>query len=414
MTPDPSQIPAARHRKAAAPSLRDRLRGGFGLPVRGLASLLRISALAALFAMPAAGQAESPFLAQVEALASSPRGLIAGIKVVHEAGGRVAWSKDGKWIAMDRKHADGYYDVSILRPDGSNERCITCDANAVLGRGHHGQPAWHPTGRYIVFQSQKAEDAGHIGRDIAALPGAGHHSDLWLADLETGEFHRLTQTAPGGASGVLHPHFSRDGRRLSWTDGLTAASLSDRRQFAGFWQLKLADFRVTSKGPELHNVTTLKPGGDAFYENHGFTKDGGKLIFTSSFEMGKRDHFLNSTRIYEVDLTTNKVTRLAAEGYNETAHVTPDGEHIVWMTSRGNANRGTDYWVMKLDGSGKRRITDFNNPRLPGFRRRAITAADHSFAPDGKRFVAYLQSNLLTQDGMTVILSLDTARTAPF
>ena len=206
-----------------------------------VAALLALFGLATLV-MSASAQADNGFVAQIKALANSPRGLVAAVHVLHSSGGRVGWSKDGKWIAMDRKGADGYYDLHILRPNGAEERCITCTdaANAVLARGHHGQPAWHPSGRYIVFQAQKATGVGHFGRDIAALSGTGHHSDLWLADLTTGRFHQLTQTAPGGdadhrtenvspgefrASGSVSPTSRRQLRR---PDGVNTGGISSQ------------------------------------------------------------------------------------------------------------------------------------------------------------------------------------------
>lgn len=36
-----------------------------------------------------------------------------------------------------------------------------------------------------------------------------------------------------------------------------------------------------------------------------------------------------------------------------------------------------------------------------------IVAADASFSPDGKHLVAYLQVNLLIQDGLTVLIELE-------
>ena len=59
---------------------------------------------------------------------------------------------------------------------------------------------------------------------------------------------------------------------------------------------------------------------------------------------------------------------------------------------------------MNPDGSDKLRLTDFNNPALPTFKNRSIVAADASFSPDGRFLIAYLQVNLVTQEGVTVLI----------
>lgn len=56
--------------------------------------------------------------------------------------------------------------------------------------------------------------------------------------------------------------------------------------------------------------------------------------------------------------------------------------------------------------SEKKRITDFTNPKITSFQGKVFTATELSFSPDGTRMVAYLQTNLLTHDGMTVFFDL--------
>ncbi len=72
-----------------------------------------------------------------------------------------------------------------------------------------------------------------------------------------------------------------------------------------------------------------------------------------------------------------------------------------------NKNKGTDYWSMNLDGTNKRQLTYFNSKENPGYRRQLIIAADASFNPEGNKLVAYLQLNLLTQEGPIVLIEFD-------
>lgn len=111
--------------------------------------------------------------------------------------------------------------------------------------------------------------------------------------------------------------------------------------------------------------------------------------------------------MYEYDLVNGQMVKLAEEKYNEFPHLTPDGRKIVWMTSAGNVNNGTDYWLMNADGTAKRRITDFNNPSLSSYARKPVYAADFSFNHQYTKMIAYLQTNLITQNGATFLIELD-------
>jgi len=66
---------------------------------------------------------------------------LSGVGQGHE----VAWSPDGRSIlfASDRDHADGYNDIYVMRPDGSDVTRLT--------RSGAETPAWSPDGRYILF-----------------------------------------------------------------------------------------------------------------------------------------------------------------------------------------------------------------------------------------------------------------------
>ena len=210
---------------------------------------LIISAMVGLVSVTHAGEVDSsitatPELTQIVGSARSPHGRVKKITPIGESGGRVSWSDDGEYILMDRKGEDGYYDIYRIRPDGSDEICLTCDLPAVLGRGHIGQPEWHPSGKYMVFQAQKKFRQGRWGRDLAATPGFGRHSDLWLMELATRRCFRLTDTPEDDTSGVLHPHFSHDGSKLTWSEMYRAPKFLNGY---GEWKIQVGDF-IFEKG----------------------------------------------------------------------------------------------------------------------------------------------------------------------
>ncbi len=336
-----------------------------------------------------------------KAASSSP---VVSVTTLRVSGGRVDWSAARNLIAYDRVGADGYYDIYIMDPDGGNDRCLTCGTQEHAPQKHNGNPVWHPSGGYVVFQAEKDH---HPGASQEALPGFGRHSDLWLASADGRRFYQLTKGPATTRHGVLHPHFSHDGRLLTWSEMYAPPNPFVKRKLYGFWKLKVADFVMGPQGPKLSNIREYQPGGPAFYENHGLSMDRGKLLFTSNLHASGLQLIEND--IYVMNLDDGKVVQLAADGYNEHAHFSPNGKKIVWMTNAGNPNRGTDLWLMNTDGSDKMRLTNFASPDDAGYTGGRMIAADSAWSPDGTRIAAYVQTSLLKQTGMIVLIILDPA-----
>ena len=345
-------------------------------------------------------------ISQILGSVKSPRGAIKSIKILKQSGGRVSWSPKGDWILFDRKGRDGYYDLYLMRPDGSGENCLTCNTRGVLSNGHKGTAEWHPSGKYIVFQSQKKQFMGTWGLNRAADPGNGRNSDLWLMDIANRQLFQLTHTANTQETGVLHPHFSHNGRQLTWSQMYKLGNIFKNGQHLGDWRLQVADFNINSGKPSVTKIRSYQPGGPSLYENHGLSPDGRKILFTGLFESKHILDFFTSANIYLYDMHSKRMQKLAGQKYNEHAHYSPDDRKIIWMSSSQNPNKGTDYWSMNTDGSGKKRLTDFNNPSNPGFKRKMVIASDASFSPDGSKLVAFLQ-NGLSYDGPMALIELD-------
>jgi len=320
--------------------------------------------------------------AQAQAVADS----VKSIREMSDHGGRVDWSFQNL-IAFDRLDDSGFYNVYTVKPDGSDVACVTCNRDA-LGLPHKnvGNPAWSPSGRFMAVEAEKDRHPP-VRKFYETSPGAGLFNDLWVLDFKADRAYMVAQVPTARKYGVLHPHFSFDGKRLSWSEQYAVPRLLKVTQQFGYFVLKVGDFLLGPQGPYLQNVRTYEPDGHAFYENHGFSPDGSKLIFshnapgTSPFK----------DNIYTLDLATGNLSQLTDGGYNEHALYSPDGSRIVWMTTMGNSNRGTDYWMMNADGSNKVRLTHFNESGYPEYTGVKTTASDSSWSPDGKQFVGYVQ-----------------------
>jgi Tol biopolymer transport system component len=341
------------------------------------------------------------------ALAQSCGTYAKAITMLKERGGRVDWSRFHGLIAYDDdRDADGYFDVRVMSRDGSVDYCITCTeaARSVPGlKKNKGQPAWHPSGNYLVFQAEL--ESSTVGPK-ASNPGRGVNNVLWLADRTGNEFHQLSlPSVSTPATGVLHPHFSEDGEKLSWTEMYEPSALGQTGKAAGYWQLKTARFVIGDGAPRLEDIRTYRPLAEGFYENHGFSPDGRLLIFSSNAaRSGYLDRINND--IFTLDPASGVVTRLTDTRYNEHASFFPSGRKILWMTNRDNASRGTDLWIMNPDGSAPERLTFLNRRGCAEATRNRSVAADSSINASGDAFVVYVQDEVLGDVGSILLVEL--------
>jgi len=315
------------------------------------------------------------------------------------AGARVDWSADGEWIYFDRRDPeDYYYDVYRIRPDGTDESCLT-DGHPDLPNRHQGNPSIHPGGRWLLFQ---VEQESHFEADWdynPCKPGGGYFNDLYVMDLESAaprDVYPLTGVSsvlspPGGS---LHAHFSRDGARLLWGD---LEAVGGR---FGDWRPAVADF-VTEPVPRLENHDYPQPGENRlWYETHSW-EPGDRRVLHSAAPLPGMDGFAGD--ICLTDLSgpeeTVRLTRTSGIGgedaeWDEHGHFSPSGDVISWISSRGYGIhpeddfwRGwlvTDLWLMNPDGSGKRQVTFFNVTGHDDFIPGEVACADNSWSPDGR------------------------------
>lgn len=334
---------------------------------------------------------------------SRPVSRVRRVTKIRDHDGRVDWSRRANRIAFDMRDRKGVYDVYTMNPDGSGVVCLTCEDAKGAPTGHNGNPAWHPSGDLIVFQAERI-GVGSKRSGLAETPGNGKNNELWVVTIPDRRFYRVTYPGSEQSKGVLHPHFAADGKRISWTEMVGESKLLRPGGMFGYWKLRVADFQMDAGGPRLANVREYQPGGPAFYENHGLSPDGTRLLFTSN--MDHLDSRALSADIYTLDLRSGRATRLTNEGYNEHAGYTADGR-ILWMSTAGRSKRGTDYWTMDTDGSNKKRLTCFSDPACPEYDKQKITAADWTESPDGTRIMALLLTALIQHQGRIVMLELN-------
>lgn len=322
--------------------------------------------------------------------------------LVGDGGRRVDWCQKNDSIVFSKSGEDGYADLYTMNPDGSNQISLT-SGKAGIPQLSNDQPRWHPSGEYIVFEAQDPD----LKVPLLVKPmeryltqgGAGFNNNLWVVTKDGEKFYQLTHIGSREAS--LHPHFSHDGKKLLWA----ARELQGRRD--GRWMLKLADFLVDDSGPHLANIKNFSPLNEkeAFYESHGFFPDDTKIIFSASrtkiFDMD----------IYTLDPVTSQLTNLTNTPgeWDEHSVFSPSGKKVIWISSHGYdfspvANWGatlkTDHWLMNPDGSGKTKLTCFNDPdndaAFSEYKGKRVIVADTCWNGDGNKLAA---SMAIFQDG---------------
>lgn len=221
--------------------------------------------------------------------------------------------------------------------------------NLTGARGYDAEGAYAPDGSKIVFASNRLAYEGTLSdEDRATLErDPSYFMDLYIMDADGSNPTRLTDE-PGYDGG---PFFSPDGERIVWRHFNEEGTLADvwTMRPDGSDKRRITDFGAMSWAPFYH------PSGDY-------------IAFTSSKE--GFDNF----ELYVVD----------AEGEGEPVRVTftagadvlpvftPDGDQLVWSTTRGGAaGAGSQLWIADWDDARARELLGLGG------------AADAAAAPAG-------------------------------
>lgn len=319
-------------------------------------------------------------------------------RIFQTDGGRVSWCHKLNLIAFDAAGADGCYDLRIIRPDGTGLVRLT-EGLPRFAHGHVGNPCWHPSGRWIVFQAEDTSlgglRRGPIGRQLAT-PGVGVNNNIWIISRDGRRLVQVTHVGRLGA--VLHPHFSPDGKWLTW-----AELVGSVRDPGARWVVQLARVQEGQDTISVQLVGTYQLPNLPLCETHGFSPDSSTIILSAS--PGISDYY--GFDLYIFDPSTGALKRLTANReWDEHAHFSPDGRTIMWVSTEGivqTKSRGIagawrsgpryDFWAMKPDGTAKRRVTFLNAPDS-ALRREypeGVGFGDFDWSPDGKRIVAKMR-----------------------
>ena len=212
-------------------------------------------------------------LQPVRAALGNDKVAVLAISLVSPTAGRVDWAPRGDWIAYDRVDEAGYSRLYIARPDGHDRRCLTCEPLEFRKR-HTGNPTWHPSGEYLVFEVEKPFRRAGAPAPFVDVPGRNLGNDLWAIRADGRTFYRLTNHVERGAGRVHSPRFSHEGDQLVWAEREAAGGGG-----WGGWVLRVARVETQRGMPRLDKVRGHRLGRDySYYEPYGFTTDDRQLV----------------------------------------------------------------------------------------------------------------------------------------
>ncbi len=322
-----------------------------------------------------------------QVLGRTPRLLTKVVTLVDVIGNRVDWSAATNLIAHGREVTGS---ARLYTMDGNggtvNALYLTATGDPLL---HSDQPAWHPSGSHIIFQSKDAAllwPGDPADEAYATQAGAGFHNNLWAYTVATGVFTKLTSVIAGEA--ILHPHFNNAGTNLTYARGYPVIG----------WSIKVATWNA-GPPPSITVAATYRPNAvtndTTFFETHGFTPADDHIIYTDSAGRASAHDLDISKMHFPSGATTYKLTDSPGV-WDEHAIVSPLGNTIVWASSQGytydlddwgNTLR-LDYWLMDINGNNKRRLTYFNEPGYLEYTGKRTIVADCSWSADGRSIVA--------------------------
>ena len=226
-----------------------------------------------------------------------------------------------------------------------------------------GEGYWSPDGKRLVFQSER--EPGNPFYQIYAL------------DLATGDAKRISPGIGKTTCAFFRPgsdeiefastHADPKSKQLQDEELAFRASGKERR-YSWDYDPEMDIYAYNEKTGATRRLTTAR-GYDA---EGGYSPDGQWLVFTSTRNAYNRPLNDNEKKmleenpsafaeIYIMRADGSDQKRLTnVPGYDGGPFFTPDGSRIVWRRFE-EPGLIADVWTMKTDGSDQERLTDFGS-----------------------------------------------------
>jgi TolB protein len=194
---------------------------------------------------------------------------------------------------------------------------------AGVAGGANQSPAWSGDGTHIAFSSSRSGNP-----------------EIWLADANGGNLHKLTEFKGPNVGPTFNP---RTGAQIAWVSGRT-----------GLPQIYVMDIDGSS-------VQRITDGGYAV--SPSWSPNGQLLAYSWNRKYGPGDP--GGDDIHVIDLASKNYLQVTHEsGSNDYPTWAPDGRHIAFERTIGGHSQ---IWSMLADGTEQHQLTSAGNNSMPNW-----------------------------------------------
>jgi Tol biopolymer transport system component len=249
-------------------------------------------------------------------------------------------------------------EIFTAKPDGTDVQKLTSMPHFTSVSSD-----WSPNGQRIAFDSADLEQ------------GHNHIFQIYLMNANGGGVRQLTES-PGRRGGQFTPGWSPDGHSLA-----IAAGWGHARSLQGIWIIPASGHVTQADAQRL----TTRPAEFLRDFEPQFSPDGNSIAFT-------RFKDARTSAILRVGIDGTGLERLTPWHLNAShPDWSPDGQKITFDSGdfNGRTDGGGNIYVMRADGSGRKKLTNYQRLRKGD---RFNLANNPVWSPNGTRimFVHFL------------------------
>lgn len=236
-----------------------------------------------------------------------------------------------------------------------------------------GEAYFSPDGKRIVFQAEE-KDTGNPFYQI------------FVQDLETGKFHRVSPGRGRTTCAYFHPTENKiifasshddpkaaDHQAAEYQQREEDAKAGRRRRYQ--WDFD-PYMKIYEASPDGSNLKCLTPDAKVYTAEGSYSSDGRFIVYSAGNAGNVQLFIMNADGTNPRQLTTAK------DCYNGGPFFSPDGSRVIFRSDRKEKDR-LQLYVINSDGTGEKALTDNDHwvywaPYWnPDGKHIIFTAADH-------------------------------------